>query len=108
MRTIGEYSELLSTREGASLVMFGGSQCSICSAVKPKLERLLASEFPLLDAVYINCEDSTTALCGQEGVFSIPVVQLWFEGRKHAEFIRSFSIAEVQAAISKPYQLIFG
>lgn len=107
MRTISEYSELENARNGESLVMFGGADCSVCHAVKPKLEKLIETEFPRLESVYIDCQGAGSALCAQESVFSIPVVQIWFDGKKFAEFVRVFSIAEVREAIAKPYRLTF-
>jgi hypothetical protein len=35
-------------------------------------------------------------------------VQVWFDGRKFAEFGRVFSLGQVREAIARPYQMAFG
>lgn len=107
MKVLSDSTELEQLRQGATLVMFGGADCSVCSAVKPKIEAMLLEEFPKLTGVYVDCQDDSHALCEQEGIFSIPVVQVWFEGRKYAEFVRVFAMGAVRDAIAKPYDLIF-
>lgn len=107
MRIVTENSELHVAQSGAVLVMFGGVDCRVCLAVKPKIEAMLESEFPRLESIYVDCQDAGSALCAQESIFSVPVIQLWFSGRKYAEFVRVFSISEVREAIAKPYQLAF-
>lgn len=107
MHVVADQTELERLQSGAALVMFGGADCTVCSAVKPKLEALLADQFPRMEGVYLDCQGEAAAICAQEGFFSIPVVQIWFESRKYAEFVRVFSIGEVAAAITQPYGLAF-
>ena len=94
-------------RQGAVLVMFGGADCSVCGAVTPKIETLIREEFPRLDSIYLDCQSGAAQACAQERIFSIPVVQVWFEGRKFAEFVRVFSISDIRDAIARPYELAF-
>lgn len=107
MRTITTAAELELARQAGALVMFGGAACSVCVALKPKLETMLADEFPRLDGVYLDCQGGAESVCGQERVFSLPVVQVWFEGKKFAEMGRSFSLAQLRSEITRPYQLAF-
>ena len=107
MHIISQQSELGRFQQGAALVMYGGADCRVCVAVKPKLEAMLAAEFPRMEGVYLDCQGGAAAICAQQGLFSIPVVQVWFESRKYAEFVRVFSVHEVRDAIAKPYQLAF-
>jgi thioredoxin-like negative regulator of GroEL len=98
-------SELLQSNP-AVLLLYGGGNCGVCQAIKPQLENLAAEEFPRLVAVYIDCQESAGPLCAAQGVFSLPVVQLWFEGQRFAEFARVFSIGDVRAALERPYGLL--
>lgn len=107
MRTITTAAELDQARQAGALVMFGGATCSVCAALKPKLEALLAEEFPLLEAVYLDCQGEAETVCAQERIFSLPVVQVWFEGKKFAEMGRSFSLSQLRSEIARPYQLAF-
>ena len=92
----------------AVLVLFGGRHCGVCLAVKPQLEKLATDEFPGLVTAYIDCQETAGAICAARGIFSLPVVQLWFEGQRFAEFARVFSIGEVRSAVERPYRALFG
>ena len=98
-------SELLQSNP-AVLLLYGGANCGVCQAIKPQLEKLSAEEFPKLVTVYIDCQKSAGPLCAAQGIFSLPVVQLWFEGQRFAEFARVFSIGDVRAALERPYGLL--
>jgi thioredoxin 1 len=78
----------------AVLLLFGGPQCGVCQAIKPKLEALLAQQHPETILVYVDCEKSP-AICAHHGVFSLPVVQFYIEGRLYLERGRSFSLVEL-------------
>lgn len=108
MQTIHDPAELEKRKQGAVLLMFGGESCGVCRALKPKLEAMLADEFPALESCYLDCQGAASALCAQEGVFSLPVVQVWFDGRKFAEFGRVFSLGQLREAIERPYRVAFG
>lgn len=88
----------------AVFILFGGARCQVCQALRPRLEDLLAREFPALRGVYVDCE-RTPALCGQYGVFSLPVVQVYIEGMKVAEAARAFSVRELREQLARPYAL---
>lgn len=91
----------------AVLVLYGGRACGVCQAIKPRLESMLAAEFPRLAARYVDCQGEAAALCAQRRVFSLPVVDLWFEGQRFDTFVRVFSLAEVRRAVRRPYTALF-
>lgn len=90
----------------AVLLLYGGKSCGVCQAIKPQLEKLARDEFPKLATAYIDCQQAATPLCAARGIFSLPVVQLWFDGQRFAEFVRVFSISDVRAALERPYHLL--
>ncbi|MDR9426446.1 MAG: thioredoxin family protein [Marinobacter sp.] len=98
-------SELLQSCP-AVLLLYGGVNCGVCQAIKPQLEKLASEEFTRLVTAYIDCHATAGPLCAARGIFSLPVVQLWFEGQRFAEFVRVFSIGEVRAALERPYGLL--
>lgn len=107
METLVDAESLAQHRQGNVLVMFGGADCSVCQAMKPKIEQLLEREFPELHAVYLDCHGQADSVCAQEGVFTLPLVQLWFDGKKFAEFSRVFAIGQVRDAIARPYEVMY-
>nr|WP_285229135.1 thioredoxin family protein [Marinobacter sp. C7] len=98
-------SELLQSNP-AVLLLFGGPHCGVCQAIKPQLDKLANDEFPKLVTAYIDCQEAAAPVCAARGIFSLPVVQLWFGGQRFAEFARVFSIGEVRSALERPYGLV--
>lgn len=99
-------SELLQSSP-AVLLLYGGASCGVCMAIKPRLEKLASEEFPKLVTAYIDCQEAAVGpLCAARGIFSLPVVQLWFDGQRFAEFARVFAIADVRSALERPYRLL--
>lgn len=88
----------------AALLLFGGSDCGVCQAIKPKLEDLMTQRHPDIALVYVDCE-SSPAICAQHGVFSLPVVQFYIEGRMYLERGRSFSLLELSDQIGRVVSL---
>ena len=78
----------------AVLLLFGGPQCGVCQAIKPKLEILMTQRHPEIALVYVDCVTSP-AICAQHGVFTLPVVEFYIEGRLYLERGRSFSLVEL-------------
>lgn len=90
-------------RQGALLVLYGGASCKVCHSLRPRLQALVDDRFPRLAAVYVDCE-ADPAACGQDGVFSVPVVRVYFDGQLGVELARSFSLADLAARIDRHYQ----
>ena len=89
---------------GALLILFGGKQCSVCHAIRPQLENMLASHYPDITSVYIDCETSPE-ICAQYNVFTLPVVQFFIEGMKITEFARSFSVEQLRQSMKRSYTM---
>jgi thioredoxin-like negative regulator of GroEL len=73
--------DTLKQEKEAILMLFGGTNCGVCQAIKPQIEANFSDKFPTLAMVYIDCE-CTQEICAQHGVFSLPVVQIFFTGQK--------------------------
>lgn len=108
MQIINDQAELNKSKAGAAFLLFGGRDCGVCQTLKPRIEAMLTEEFPKLSGYYVDCHDSGSVVCAQERVFSLPLVQVWFEGQKFAEFGRVFSMGQLREAIARPYQVAFG
>lgn len=91
----------------AVLVLYGGQACGVCQTLKPRLQQLLSEHFPRVQACYVDCQADGAGLCAQQQIMALPVVQLWFEGRRFAEFFKVFSLADIKAALERPYGLLF-
>lgn len=84
------------------LVLFGGANCGVCQAIKPQIDEKFSNKFPSLEMLYIDCE-AMQEICAQHGVFSLPVVQVFFMGQKFIEEVRGFSLLALEQEIEKVY-----
>lgn len=109
MLSISNQNQLdaLLANHSAVLVLYGGQGCGVCQALKPQLQRLLAEQFPYMQACYIDCQKRGSALCAQQRIMALPVVQIWFAGSRFTEFFKVFSLADIKAALERPYSLLF-
>ena len=102
-----ELEQFLAQHPGV-LLLYGGQHCGVCQTLQPRLMELVTKQFPLLQTAYIDCQDNGETLCAQQRIMTLPVVQIWFDGQRFSEFYKVFSIADIQEALSRPYQLRFG
>jgi len=89
----------------AVLVLFGSPTCGVCTALKPRLLDLLEERFAQLMPVYVDCAASPK-LSAQEGIFTLPVVRVYFEGQRFVERVRVFAVQALAEDIQRPYDLI--
>ena len=65
----------------AVLLLFGAPSCGVCQALKPQIAAMLAEDFPRMQLAHINCE-AQVELAARYQVFSLPVVETIFYGKK--------------------------
>ena len=88
------------------LVYLSGEHCNVCKALYPKIETLVNEKFPKIKLIKLLIEKSPEVF-GQNQIFSIPTVIVYFEGKEFIRKIRNFSISELEQEILKPYNLFF-
>lgn len=84
----------------ALLVLYGGAHCGVCHALRPRLEELMAEHFADVALACVDCADAPE-LCAQQGVFSVPVLRVYVQGKLALEYARSFSLHEVAAQMQR-------
>ena len=87
------------------LVLWGGAQCGICQAVKPKLLQLAQQHWPHVPLYYADCSVAPDA-CAQYRVFSLPVLRLFVHGKLAHEYVRAFSVHTVAADVARLQSLM--
>lgn len=88
------------SEKGANLLMFGAEHCGVCQVIWPQLVDALAERWPRLKLHYIDCKKHQES-CAQHGVYSLPVVRLYFDGRLYLEKVQVFSLGPFIADINK-------
>ncbi len=96
----------LKTEKSAVLFYFSQANCSVCKALLPKIESIIEKKFPKIEVLYINTIEQPE-LCGQERIFSIPTILVYFEGSEFYRKSRHFGTDEFIAQIERPYNLLF-
>ena len=99
--------DTLKHEKEALLILFGGANCGVCQSIKPQIDANFSKKFLTLEMVYIDCEQ-LQEVCAQHGVFSLPVVQVFFMGQKFIEEIRGFSLLALEQEIEKTYAKMNG
>jgi len=85
-------------------VYFSGPDCGVCHALRPRLEAMLAERFPELTLAEVDC-GRLPETAAQNGVFSIPTLVVWLEGREFLRRARNISPGEVADALARPYAM---
>ena len=91
----------------AAVVYFAGADCGVCHVLEPKVRALLSDSFPRIAFGRVATEQAAE-LAAQQGVFAVPTLLVFFEGRESFRYARNFSIGEVEGDIARPYGLFFG
>lgn len=89
------------------MVLFGSPDCGVCQALKPRLANMIHHDFPHMIMAYIDCQ-AHPDIAALHHVFSLPVVACYFQGQAFGRFSKVFSLADVKAAIMRPYELLNG
>lgn len=90
----------------AVLAYVSGPDCNVCHVMKPKVMDMLAENFPEIKFLDINTAESPE-IAAQLGVFVIPSVIGFFDGREFVRKARNFSIHELASELSRPYSMLF-
>ncbi|HOI31657.1 MAG: thioredoxin family protein [Bacteroidales bacterium] len=89
----------------ALLLYFFSDRCAPCISLRPKVEKLLSDKYPEMRLIYIDSEKQPE-IAGHFGVFSNPTLLLYFDGHEHQRLSKYVAIPQLDAAISRPYELL--
>ena len=92
LKTEEQFNALLKT-EKFLLVQFGSVTCTPCAALHQKLEAWLSAH-PLVYGVYVPVE-AFRKLTAQLGVFTVPTIFVYVEGRLTIRSSGYFSLEEI-------------
>ena len=89
----------------AVLVYFSHEACNVCKVLKPKVETLLAEQFPKMKMIFVDTTQQPE-IAGQHQVFTAPTLLVFFEGNEFFRFSRNVSIGQLREAIERPYKML--
>lgn len=90
----------------AVLLYFSGTDCGVCHALWPRVESLLRDDFPRVRWRRINVQDERE-LAARHGVFAVPTLICYFEGREGVRLVRTFGLQQLRDALERPYRILF-
>jgi len=89
----------------AVMVYFSAPTCSVCHALKPKLLEMLEKNF---DAFKVESVDISVHedIAPHFGVYAIPTVLIFLDGKEFLRKSRHMSVDEVFKEIKRPYDIM--
>jgi len=91
-------------RNDLSLLVFTTPDCGVCDALKPRIGEL-AERYPRLVVRYVDL-DAEPAAGGQYGVFVVPVLLLFVQGRETLRLARYFGMHELEGPVARYAELL--
>ncbi|TCO09664.1 thioredoxin family protein [Natronoflexus pectinivorans] len=91
----------------AVLIYFSHEGCSVCKVLQPKIKELLDKKFPLIKMSYCDVTEAPE-VAARYSVFAVPTVIIFFEGNELLRFARNMGIGQLEEALIRPYNILFG
>ena len=91
----------------AAAVYFTRAGCNVCHVLRPRLEELFAHSFPRMGFAMVDAE-AAPAVAGQQRVFTVPTLLVFFDGDEALRKARGISPMELARELERPYALYFG
>jgi thioredoxin-like negative regulator of GroEL len=98
--------EIISANKGV-LVYFYNSMCAPCLILRPKVEELMDTSFPLVKMVFINAV-VYPELPAEFEIFTSPSMLVFFEGKEVIREGKHVSVDAFQEKIERYYTMVFG
>ena len=89
----------------AVMVYFSAPTCNVCHSLKPKLLEAIDKNFEEFEivSVDVSVEQETSA---HFGVFAIPTVLVFLDGKEFLRKSRHMSVDEVIREVKRPYDIM--
>lgn len=103
--TLQQFQTYLATNP-AFMLYFYNNTCGVCHTLWPRVEALMNEKFPQIDLIRVQAGESRE-LAGQLRMLSVPGMLLFLEGREYFRANGMIAMHELEARISRPYELMF-
>ncbi len=89
----------------AVMLYFSAPGCNVCHALKPKLTEAIETNFDAFTIISVDISE-TPEISSHFGVFAIPTLLIFLDGREFLRKSRNMSVGEVIEAIRRPYEIM--
>jgi len=103
LNSLNEVNEIINS-SSAVLLYFSGKNCSVCNALKPKIEYEVTNYLPKID-IYEVKADIYKQIASNFSVFSIPTILVFFDSKEFKRVGRNISISNFIEELRRPYDL---
>ena len=84
---------------------FSAPTCNVCHALKPKLLEVFKRNFSQLTVISIDISE-TPEIASHFGVFAIPTLLIYLDGKEFLRKSRHMSVDQVVEEIKRPYDIM--
>lgn len=91
----------------AVLVYFKNDNCAPCLALRPKVQEMLAAEFPKVEMIVVDTV-ARPEFAGEFQVYANPTLLVFFAGKEYIRKSKYVAIPELKAEIGRLYAMMFG
>jgi thioredoxin-like negative regulator of GroEL len=104
MQSIEDIQKIIDTNE-AVVLYFSAESCNVCHALRPKLFDAIEKNFDKFKIVSIDISQEQD-IAINFGIFTIPTLLVFLEGREFLRKSRYMSVDEVIGEIKRPYEMM--
>lgn len=105
VENLKEFERIIAERH-AVLAYFSTRECNVCKVLKPKVQDLIAGEFPEITLIYAEINEAPE-LAAQNRIFAVPTLVAYFDGHEFFRKSRNFGLDELRCDLSRPCSLMF-
>lgn len=88
------------------VLYFKNDRCAPCMALRPKVEELVAAQFPEMEFLILDTVEQPT-LSSAYNVFANPTILVFFEGKEYVRKSKYIGTSELGQEIDRFYQMVF-
>ncbi|NQY21571.1 MAG: thioredoxin family protein [Campylobacteraceae bacterium] len=103
VKNLDEVNNIINTGKPV-LLYFSGENCSLCHALKPKIEKSFQDDLPKLEILEIKT-DVHKELTSHFTVFSLPTILVYFDSKEFKRIGRNISVPIFTQEIKRIYDL---
>ncbi|NVJ53179.1 MAG: thioredoxin family protein [Campylobacteraceae bacterium] len=103
LNSLEETKDIISTVP-AVLIYFSGQNCSVCKALKPKIEQQVNLHLPKIKTYEVKA-DIYKEIASNFSVFSIPTILVFFDSKEFKREGRNISVLNFIEELKRPYNL---
>lgn len=104
MQTLESIQSVIAS-ELAVMLYFSAPTCNVCHALKPKLVEAVEHSFDRFNIISVDISE-TPEISSHFGVFTIPTLLVFLDGKEFLRKSRHMSVGEVIDAIRRPYTIM--